>query len=282
LLEPAAVRRGRPPAQPEPQRLHGQYLLPNAAFSYTGRRNCSLRLNYRTRLNAPTASQLQPVRDNSNPLSIQTGNPGLRPEYVQTLTATYSQFDAGTSRSVFGLLNASRVDDRIVSSSSFSDQGVQTTRPVNADGYYSVNGFLSLGQRLATHKINLNLTTNASFVKSPSLVNGLLNTGRTWSLGQGASANSTFNEQLEFGLSANLTYQNASYSRLPAQNAAYFTQTLSADVYYQLPARFVLTSDVWYRANTGRADGFNQHLVRWNLALAYLGKLMARLRCIRD
>jgi len=243
-------------------------LLPNALFTYNGSRNRSLRLNYRTRLNAPTAAQLQPVRDNSNPLSIQAGNPNLRPEYVQALTANFSQFNATTNRSVFAVLNASRVDDRMVSATSFNTRGVQTTRPVNADGFYSLNGFFSLGQRLATHKINLNLTTNTGFIKSPSLVNGLPNTSRTWSLGQGASANSAFNERLEFGLSANLTYQNARYSRLPDQNTDYLTQTLTADIFYQLPARFVLTSDVWASNNTGRAAGFNQRLVLWNIGLA--------------
>ena len=249
------------------QRRFGS-LLPNALFNYTGSRNRSLRLNYRTRLNAPSATQLQPVRDNSNPLSIQTGNPNLRPEYVHPLVASYSQFNAGTNRSVFGLLNGSRVDDRIVSATDFNTRGVQTTRPVNVDGFYSLTGFLSLGQRLATHQINLNLTTNAGFVKTPSFVNGLPNTGRTWSLGQGASINSAFNETLEFGLSGNLTYQTATYSRLTEQNTAFLTQTVTADVFYQLPARFVLTSDVWYSNNTGRAAGFNQRIVRWNVGLA--------------
>ena len=243
-------------------------LLPNAVLSYTAPRNRTLRLNYRTRLNAPTATQLQPVRDNANPLSVQAGNPTLRPEYVQSLVASYSQFDAATNRSVFGLLNGSRVDDRIVSATSFNARGVQTTRPVNADGFYSLTGFLSLGQRLATHHLNLNLTTNAAFVQSPSLVNGLPNTGRTWSLGQGVGVNSAFNERLEFGLSANLTYQAATYSRLPEQNTDYLTQTLAADVFYQLPARFVLTSDVWLSNSSGRAAGFNQRLVLWNLGLA--------------
>jgi hypothetical protein len=243
-------------------------LLPNATFSYTGRHSRTLRLTYRTRLGLPTATQLQPVRDNANPLSVYVGNPSLRPEYVHLLAATYSQFDAATQRSVFGQLNGSRVDHRIVSATAFSPTGVQTTRPVNADGYYSLSGFLALGQRLATHKINLSLTTNAAFVQSPSFVNGALNTGRTWSLGQGAGINSAFNEELEFGLNANLTYQTATYSRLPAQNAAYLTQTLSANVFYQLPARFVVTSDLWLNNNTGRAAGFNQRIALWNVALA--------------
>ena len=248
------------------QRFSG--LLPNALFSYTGRQNRSWRLSYRTRLNAPSAAQLQPVADNSNPLSIQQGNPDLRPEYAQTVVASYSQFNPANNRSAFGLLNGSRVDDRLVSATRFDDRGVQTTRPVNADGYYSLTGFLSLGQRLPAHQLNLNLATNASFVTSPSYVNETLNTSRTWSLGQGVGLNSAFNERLEFGLSANLTYQNVRYSRLPAQNAAFLTQTLTADVFYQLPVHFVLTSDLWLSYNTGRATGYNQRVALWNVGLA--------------
>ncbi|GAA4052513.1 TonB-dependent receptor [Hymenobacter glaciei] len=243
-------------------------LLPNALFSYTGRANRTLRLNYRTRLNAPTPAQLQPVRDNTNPLSIEVGNPNLGPEYVQSLVATYSQFSPATNRSVFGLLNGSRVDNRIVAATAFSPGGVQATRPVNADGYYSLTGFLSLGQRFATHKLNVNLTTNASLVRSPSFVNGLPNTSRTWSLGQGASVHSSFTEQLEFNLALNASYQAAAYSRLPTQNSAYFSQTLTGDVFYQLPAHFVLTSDVWATSSTGRTAGYNPRLVLWSVGLA--------------
>ena len=243
-------------------------LLPNALFSYTGSSNRTLRLNYRTRLSPPSATQLQPVRDNSNPLSIAVGNPNLRPEYGQSLAATWSQFAPATSRSVFAVLNGSLINDRIVAATTFSERGVQTTRPVNADGYASLTGFLSLGQRFATHQLNLNLTTSGSLVRSPSFVNGQPNTTRTWSLGQGASLHSSFTEKLEFNLAFNATYQAAAYSRLPAQNTHYFTQTLTGDVFYQLPAHFIVTSDVWAINNTGRAAGYNQRLALWNLALA--------------
>ena len=39
-------------------------------------------------------------------------------------------------------------------------------------------------------------------------------------------------------------------------------------MFYQLPARFVLTSDLWYSNNTGRAAGFNQRIALWNVGLA--------------
>ena len=39
-------------------------------------------------------------------------------------------------------------------------------------------------------------------------------------------------------------------------------------MFYQLPAHFVLTSDVWASNATGRAAGYNPRLVLWSLGLA--------------
>ncbi|PJJ52946.1 outer membrane beta-barrel protein [Hymenobacter chitinivorans] len=260
------------------RRFH--HVLPNALLSYNGSQSRTLRLNYRTRLNAPPAAQLQPVADNSNPLNMQVGNPALRPEYVHALVGSFSQFNARTNRSLFVRLDAAQVQDRIVTSTTFSASGVQTTRPVNADGYRALNGFLAWGQRLAAHKVNLNLTTNAGLTRSRSFVNEAPNLARTWSLGQGLSLNSTYNDRLEFGLSGNLTYQQARYSLLPRQNTAYFTQTLTADVFYQLPGHFIVTSDIWFVNNSGRAAGYNQRVGLWNVGLTkqFLANQQAELK----
>ncbi|RTQ48232.1 TonB-dependent receptor [Hymenobacter gummosus] len=242
-------------------------LLPNALFTWNGPRGRTLRLNYRTRLQAPTAPQLQPVADNTNPLYVRLGNPLLRPEYQHQLTASYNQFNAQNNRSVFGLLSGSQVQNRIVSSATFDARGVQNTRPVNADGYRTLNGFLSLGQRLGWHKLNVNLSTNGSFTQGRSLVNGQWNQARNWSLGQGLSVNTAFNDKLEFGLDLNLTYLDARYSLLPQQNTAYWTQTLEADAFYQLPGRWTISSDLWLTRYAGRSAGFNQAVALWNLTL---------------
>lgn len=62
-------------------------LLPNARFQYNFSRSRNLRLNYSTFTNQPTASQLQPVPDNSNTLNIKEGNPDLKQEYTHALQA---------------------------------------------------------------------------------------------------------------------------------------------------------------------------------------------------
>ena len=244
-------------------------LLPSANFSYTGAGSRTLRLGYRTTLTAPSATQLQPVPDNSNPLSIRRGNPDLRPEYAHSLTATYNHFDPARGRSIMGLLAGSEVQHRIVSATTFDAAGVRTTQPVNADGYWQANGYLALGQRLPTHQLNLNASTSANLSRSQSFINGQPNLARTWSLGQTLSANSAYNERLELGLNATFTYQEADYSLASGQRTAYFTQTISGDVYWRLPGRWVFSSDAFFTNNTGLAAGYNQRVLLWNAGLAY-------------
>jgi hypothetical protein len=244
-------------------------LLPAANFSYTGAGSRTLRLGYRTTLTAPTATQLQPVPDNSNPLSIRLGNPDLQPEYAHSLSATYNHFDPARGRSIMGLLAGSEVQHRIVSATTFDAAGVRTTQPVNADGYWQLNGYLALGQRLPTHQLNLNASTSANLSRSQSFINGLPNVARTWSLGQTLSANSAYNERLELSLNANFTYQQADYSLAASQRTAYFTQTISGDVYWRLPGRWVLSSDAFFTNTTGLAAGYNQRVLLWNAGLAY-------------
>ena len=239
-------------------------LLPVGMFSYNWTRNRTLRINYRTRINAPSVSQLQPVPDNTNPLQIRLGNAGLRPEYYNTLSMTYNTYRSAGSQSFFVMMNVNQVNDRIVNSTSFNASGVQTTQPVNADGYYAVNSYVSFGRRLMPWKINLNLNTNLGFSRGIGFVNGQTNYSRNMTLGQGLSLNSAFNGKFEFGLMGNVTYQRATYSLQSAQNNAFFTNMADANIHWQLPFRFVLTTDVLYLNNTGRSAGYNQNVTLWN------------------
>ena len=244
-------------------------LLPNATFTWNGPRGRTLRVNYRARLSPPAPAQLQPVRDVTNPLNVQAGNPALLPERTQQLTASYNHFNMTTNRSVFGLLTASRTQDRITSATTISPAGAQLTRPVNADGYRALMGYFSLGQRLASPRLNVNATGTGNVSRALSFVNGATNEARSWQIGPGASLNSAFNEKLEVTLRGSFTRQAVRYSLLPARNESFWTSTLMADAYLRLPGHLVLTTDLWYTANTGRAAGFNRRVALWNAGMAW-------------
>jgi hypothetical protein len=250
--------------------LSRRYLnvLPSALFTYTFSGNRNLRLQYRTRLTAPSITQLQPVIDNTNPLNVRMGNPTLRPEYYNNVTLTFNSSRSQGSKSLFLFASLNQSNNRIATTTSVSSAGVQTTQPINAGGYWSANGVLSLSRKLQPLKMSMTLTTNAGFSRAVSFVNEQSNVSHNRSIGQGLRLQSNFNGKLEYGLSGNLTYQTATYSLLPRQNTSYLINYATADIHWQLPFRFVLTSDLTYTATSGQSAGYNQQFALWNVALA--------------
>ena len=255
------------------QRRQYVNLLPNVLFNYTFSGNRNLRLHYRTRLNAPSIAQLQPVIDNTNPLNIRVGNPQLAPEFYQAVFLTYNGSTDEGDNSFFAFVGLNQSNNRIATSTMISPAGVQTTRPVNADGFWSANGSVSIGRRLQPAKLGLTFSTDVALSQTVSFINDQRNETRTASVGQGVRLQSNFSSNLEYGISANVTYQTASYS-LPLrgtdakQNTAFWSQYATADLFWKLPFRFVLTTDLTYTATTGRAAGYNQQFMGWNAALA--------------
>jgi len=65
-------------------------LLPHAAVSHTWGRSSRLRLSYRQSIYRPNAYQLNPVATEPDPFSIQSGNPGLKPELHHDLALAYT------------------------------------------------------------------------------------------------------------------------------------------------------------------------------------------------
>ncbi|RRB06557.1 outer membrane beta-barrel protein [Larkinella rosea] len=242
-------------------------LLPNALFTYTFSKNRTLRFNYRSRTNAPSVSQLQPVPDNTNPLNIRLGNPNLKQEFTNTVSLNYNTFQQTTFRSFFAMLNATQTNNKIVNATTFTNQGAQTTQPVNTNGYYTVSGFLGLGRRIQPIKANVNLTSNVNFNRGVSLVNQQTNRSQNWTFSQGARINSNFDDKLEFGVSGNISYQTALYSLQTSQNTEFFNKSLSGDLYYQLPFRLVVTTDITYNNYSGKSAGAVQNFALWNVAL---------------
>ena len=57
---------------------------PNLDFRYRFSKVSQLRITYRGRSSQPSMENLLPIVDNSNPLNIRVGNPGLKPSFAHT------------------------------------------------------------------------------------------------------------------------------------------------------------------------------------------------------
>ena len=65
---------------------------PNIDFRYRFSKVSQLRFMYRGRSSQPSMENLLPIADNSNPLNIKVGNPGLKPAFTHNMRLFYNTF----------------------------------------------------------------------------------------------------------------------------------------------------------------------------------------------
>jgi hypothetical protein len=244
-------------------------LFPTASFNYRFARSKNLRISYRGRTDQPSVTQLQPIRDVSNPLYQTEGNPFLKQEYSNNVSVNYNFFDMARFRNIFFRVNFSNTYNKIVNSISLIDTGVQLSKPVNADGAYNVNGNFNIGFPINRMKGgNFNTSTTISYSRDVSLANNLRNYTKNLSLGETLRLNYNFKEKLDASISASINYSAARYTLIKNQNNSFVTYAYSADISYQFPLNFNLSTDIDYTTQRGLSSGFNQEYFLWNASLS--------------
>ena len=145
------------------------------------------------------------------------------------------------------------------------------TKPVNTNGNYSGNVFLTFGFPFKSKKLkgsSLNFNTNLSYNNDVGILYKQKNIGKIFAASQRAGINFNVLEKFDFGANLTVAYNNVKYSVNETQNQDYFTQTYSVDMTYQFKGNFILSTDVDYYINSGRADGFNQAIPLWNASFS--------------
>jgi hypothetical protein len=243
-------------------------LFPTMNFRYDFTKTKNLRIFYNGRTNQPSASQLQPVIDNSNPLNIRTGNPELKQQFIHTFRILYNSFDLFTQKIIFATINATFTDNDIQNSTTFLPNGAQFTKPVNLSGTYNINGFFNYGFPLKKPKSNINLGLALSNSQSQTLVNNQSNYTRNTVTGFNASWTTNLKDNFDMNFSSNSSFTFARYTLQPEQNGDFFTQTFTAEPTYYTKSGWVLSTDFSYIKNTGRAEGFNTSIPLWSASIA--------------
>jgi len=143
---------------------------PQAMFNYEFNDNSNLRFFYRGRSSQPSTSQLMPVPDNTNPLSISFGNPYLKPYFNHNLRGMFGYTNKETFFSIHGNMNAGLTQNAITNAVWYNSAGVQYAMPVNgkATGNASIGAFLNAPIAKSNFSIqnnmNISYTSSASYV----------------------------------------------------------------------------------------------------------------------
>lgn len=231
-----------------------QYLInyfPVARFTYQFSRSRSFDLNYSGRTQQPSYNQLQPVTDNSNQQFIVTGNPLLRPEFTNTLNIRYNNFDYYTGDVFFSNVSFSFTNDKIVNNTFNKGLGVQETRYLNTNGFYSGTAFYYYSKPLFKKKLKLNFNGSVGYNNNISFIDSISNTAKNLVVSQGLSLDMTAGEWLELGITGNYSANNTknSIQTQPANNTR--TYSYGTSIRIDLPGKWILNYTMDKTINEG-------------------------------
>ena len=255
-------------------------LLPSARFRINFSKTQNVRIDYRTQTTAPSVDQLQKVLNNTNPLQLSTGNPGLKQQYQHNVSLRYTSTNSEKSSNFFTLLNASYTQDYVANSTYIANsdttiagvnmaRGAQLTTKDNVDGYVAARSFVSYGRPIAFIKSNLNANLSANYNRTPGVINGRINYANSPSFGAGLVLSSNISSTVDFTLSTNSSYNFVRNTLNKSSDAEFFNQSSRLKLNLIMAKHIVFNTEANHQYNAGLSAGYNQNYILWNAALGY-------------
>ncbi len=138
---------------------------PTLDFRYRFSKISNLRINYRGTTSQPNMSDLLDITDDSDPLNITKGNPGLKPSFTNTFRLFYNTYLEKHQRAIMTFLNYSNTRNSISNMVTYDETtGGRTTKPENINGNWDISGAFMFNTAIdSVGYWNLSTFTNASY-----------------------------------------------------------------------------------------------------------------------
>ena len=249
---------------------------PTADFRWKISDVSQLRLTYRANTSQPSMSDLLDITDDSNPLNIRKGNPGLKPSFTQNLRLMYNNYWQNHQRSLMAHLNFSTTSNSISNMVTYdSKTGVNTTRPENINGNWNAFGMLMFNTSIdSAGHFNVNTFTtlryahNVGFVKLQDQQNSQESVTRSTTYGERLAA-SYRNDWLEFELNGSLEYLHARSELQTNNNLDTWTFSYGGSVMVTAPWGTQLSTNMNMNSRRGYDDAsMNTNELIWNAQLS--------------
>lgn len=262
-------------------RLAFNSILPNMRFKYEFTKSKSFMLAYRAGTRNPTIDQLQNVIDNSNPLSLSSGNPDLKQQYNHRVFGRFNatNIPKATNFNIFfgGEMNSNYItnssviatSDTVIDGNITLQRGAQYRKPVNLNGSWNARTTVSYGIPLTKLKLNLNFYAGGAYTVLPGLINNVVNESRTSNANGGLTISSNMSENMDFTVGYTLNYNNVVNTKQNVARNEYFVHNINARFNWIIKERLVINSNYSLNAYAGLGSGFNQTIMLWNGGIGY-------------
>ena len=249
---------------------------PTLDFRYRFSKMSNLRVNYRGTTSQPSISQLLDITDNSDPLNISKGNPGLKPSFTQNFRLFYNNFVQNHNKGVMTYINFSTTSNSISNKVTYDETtGGRITRPENINGNWNVMGAFMFNCSIDSAGVwNINTDTNLGYNHYVSY----LSLDKSQDSQKNTTQNTTWNERLslsyrndwlELSLDGTLAYNHAKNKLQPNSNLDTWQFSYGPSMTLTAPWGTSLNTSLSCSSRRGYSDAsMNSDEFVWNAQLS--------------
>ena len=257
---------------------------PSINYRYRFDRQKSLQFTVRTNTSQPSMEDMMDITDDSNPLNIRKGNPGLLPTLRNTAEINYQNYITETQKTINIRVSLENSLRNITQKTDYDPStGVSVTQPINMDGFWtnwSSSGNLTYNQTIPNTKWRYNASANGSYRHQESYMRtgsiGQYNPGAgtggsavlsaTNTISAGENASVTYrNTWLEVTANGRFTYNHSENNQRQNQNMDTYTFSYGGRANARLPWRNLnLGTDLTMQSRRGYSGSYNRNDLIWN------------------
>ena len=246
-------------------------ITPTIDFHYKFSDQQNLWFHYRGDTRQPDMTQLLAIRDDSNPLYITSGNPGLKPQFTNSLNVYYNNYIQKYKRSIVLYANYRHIRNAISNLVSYDPAtGGSESHPENINGNWNADGGLNFSTAVdsAAHwnvgtDMRIRYNNYVSYV-AQNKANAAENTTRTLNLWQRLTT-SFRNDWLEVTLDGSYNYQHSRNELQPSANLNTWRFSYGGQLMVRFPFGLEVSTNLHENSRRGYNDSsMNTNEFIWN------------------
>lgn len=242
-------------------------VLPTLNFRYSKSQSTSISFRYNGKAQQPNLMQLQPLRNNTDPLNIVIGNPDLKQAYDHGFNVNYNTYKMLSSQYLYLGTYLHLIQNAVSNKQYIDNNGRSITQYVNVNGNYYGGIWSGASRKIKDVEISAGL--NGNFNHDNNFINGLANVNNRLNLTPNAGVRYAKDTTLDFDYSFSPGYNFSKSSVRSDITTTYwqFDQTLNFHI--SLPYKFRFGSEMTLnlRQKLNPAETNNNRFL-WNLSLS--------------
>lgn len=250
-------------------------VAPNIDFRYRFSKVSQLRFTYRGNNIQPSMENLLPIVDNSNPLAITMGNPGLKPAFRHNVRLFYNTYDAEKQRGIMTHANFQATQNAIANATEYNTEtGGTISQPHNINGNWSASGMFGFNTALKNKKFTINSFSRVGYNNNVAFLYDQLermnekNTTTELTLMERLNA-AYRNDWVEVGINGSINYSFEKNKLQPDNNQNPYTFSYGGNLNFNLPWNMTIATNIINQSRRGYRDtSINRNEVIWNAQIA--------------